>query len=427
MTVSTNGLPELFGRLERLERSVSTLSFTSGQQSDEFRQSAILLRQSLTEKTSTLPAITNEVAYNHNLIGSLLNRLDQLESSYHRLAASKGGGTHSELDALRSRVDQLNPVPETIAALFRRVEHLENVAGQLALKIDELVHALAAFSGSAQQQLNEFHQEYRRENDHEAKRVDYALGEIEGLGALRDEFHATRRTADYRRVFDEAEPLVSICVATYNRADLLIERCLGSLIGQTYKNLQIIVVGDHCTDDTEERIRALGDPRIEFHNLPSPSVYPAPGIDRWRVAGTTPFNLARSMARGAFIAHLDDDDTSDPSRIEILVREAQKHRADFVWHSHWRESEDGQWTVSHSEHFKLTQVNLGLCLYHRFFLRLEVDIHAYRMDEPGDWNFLRRVKHLRPNMRFVDLPLTRYFALPKRPPFVPGPDETYLD
>lgn len=342
--------------------------------------------------------------------GSLLSRADQLEHLVRRLEKITEENVHG-----------------TFVALFGRLEHLEAIAGELAQKVDHVTNALAEFSRTTERQISDIHNEHQRENDHEAKRVDYVLGEIEGLAPLREEFHAARRTTEYARAFDEAEPLVSICVATYNRSELLIERCLTSLINQTYRNLQIIVVGDHCTDDTEERVRALNDPRIEFHNLATPSVYPPPGIDRWRVAGTSAFNAARARARGLFVAHLDDDDSCDVSRIELLVRAAQEHRADLVWHSHWQEHPDGQWTVSRSEAFKLTRINMGMCLYHRFFLRLDFDVHAYRMDEPGDWNFLRRVKHLRPTMHFVDLPLSRYFALPKRPPFVPRPDEIYLD
>src|SRR5205807_3935973 len=99
-------------------------------------------------------------------------------------------------------------------------------------------------------------------------------------------YHKARVTADYKSAFSGREPLVSICVATMNRSDLLIERCLTSLVNQSYRNIQIIVVGDHCTDDTGSRIAQLRDDRISFHNLPSRGPYPPPGIDRWRVAGT---------------------------------------------------------------------------------------------------------------------------------------------
>src|SRR5690349_16352207 len=43
------------------------------------------------------------------------------------------------------------------------------------------------------------------------------------------------------------QPLVTVCVATFNRGRLLTERCIPSILGQTYRNLELIVVGDGCT------------------------------------------------------------------------------------------------------------------------------------------------------------------------------------
>ena len=48
------------------------------------------------------------------------------------------------------------------------------------------------------------------------------------------------------------QPLVSVCVATYNRARLLIERSVPSVLQQTYKNFELIIVGDGCDDETAE-------------------------------------------------------------------------------------------------------------------------------------------------------------------------------
>src|SRR5437870_3888913 len=133
------------------------------------------------------------------------------------------------------------------------------------------------------------------------------------------------------------QPLVSVCVATYNRAQLLVERCISSVLEQTYGNLELIVVGDHCTDDTADRVSRIDDPRLRFINLPERGTYPADPMLRWMVAGTPPLNHALSLARGHFVTHLDDDDAYARDRLEKLVAFAGAHQCDFVWHPFWLE------------------------------------------------------------------------------------------
>jgi len=65
-------------------------------------------------------------------------------------------------------------------------------------------------------------------------------------------------------------------------------RTLPSVFAQTYEPLEVIVVGDHCTDNTESLVEQLGDPRVRFVNLPHQGVYPVDPVHRWMVAGTLP-------------------------------------------------------------------------------------------------------------------------------------------
>src|SRR5713226_5860303 len=80
-------------------------------------------------------------------------------------------------------------------------------------------------------------------------------------------------------------PLVTVIVATYNRSRLLTERCIPSILGQSYDNLELIIVGDGCTDDTEELLSQLNDPRLRFYNLPERGRYPSDPLRRLMVAG----------------------------------------------------------------------------------------------------------------------------------------------
>ncbi|MDQ0025359.1 hypothetical protein J2X90_003176 [Variovorax paradoxus] len=262
---------------------------------------------------------------------------------------------------------------------------------------------------------------------HEQQRVDHLLGEVEGLAHYRDQFEQVRHTKPYQAVFENPAPLVTVCIATAGRSDLLVERCLASVVNQTYRKLQIIVVGDHCLDDTEQRLLALNDPRIEFYNMPSRGPYPRPGRDRWLVAGTEPGNMARLMAKGDFITYLDDDDAFEPHRIERLLAVARETRADFIWHGFWYLQRDGSWTPHGKGRFELGEVGTSMVFHHGWFKILPFDVRAYRIQEPGDWNFARRINYLRPKKHFLSEQLTRYYKSYEETPFVAQKGEEFLD
>ncbi|MDN3564387.1 glycosyltransferase [Paeniroseomonas aquatica] len=261
----------------------------------------------------------------------------------------------------------------------------------------------------------------------EQARLDWSLGAVEGFAAVIDDYHAMRRTKAYQAAFDVADPLVSVCVATVNRAEMLVERALASLQAQTHRNLQIVVVGDHCTDDTARRIADLGDDRIVFANLPERGPYPPPGIDRWRVAGSNAMNHALSLCKGDFVTHLDDDDRMTADKIATMVAAARDNSADFLWHSFWYEHRDGSWEALGNGKLELGQVTTGSIFYHGYFARFGWDVHAYRLGEPGDWNRLRKIKMLRPRLHYVAQSLLFHHVEQAQPIFTSQDGERFLD
>ncbi|MGK5006302.1 glycosyltransferase family 2 protein [Janthinobacterium sp. LB2P70] len=214
-----------------------------------------------------------------------------------------------------------------------------------------------------------------------------------GLGA-RAGFRGARKSAAYQAAYEMPQPLVTVCVATYNRGVLLTQRCLPSLLAQDYPHLQIVVVGDCCTDDTAERIAALNDPRIEFVNLSERGVYPTEPRQRWMVAGTLALNHALSLARGQFVTHLDDDDEHAPERISKLLALARSTRADIIWHPFDYERVPDEWHVNQAPHFAVNNVSTSSVFYHRWLASIPWDITAWRYAEPGDWNRFRKIRYL---------------------------------
>ncbi len=102
--------------------------------------------------------------------------------------------------------------------------------------------------------------------------------------------------------------LVSIIIPTYNRCDLIIDT-IHSVLAQTYENIEVLIVDDGSTDDTEKRIITIKDSRVRYFRLHHFG-YPAPAR-----------NHGIKMARGNYIAFLDSDDVWFPRKIETQMRD----------------------------------------------------------------------------------------------------------
>ena len=113
-------------------------------------------------------------------------------------------------------------------------------------------------------------------------------------------------------------PLVSIIVATFNRSNVL-AITLESVRAQTVTDWEVLVVGDHCTDDTQEVVQSLHDPRIRFVNLPA---------NLGDQSG--PNSIGARMARGRYLAWLNHDDLWFPDHLETLLHELQAQDADLA-------------------------------------------------------------------------------------------------
>ena len=92
-------------------------------------------------------------------------------------------------------------------------------------------------------------------------------------------------------------PLVSFVVPTYNRRELLRDRSLPSLLGQTHTDIEVLVVGDGTDRGTCDDVAVLAseDPRVQFWNLPH-AEYPSDTVERWQVLGLEALNFGLDQA-----------------------------------------------------------------------------------------------------------------------------------
>lgn len=108
---------------------------------------------------------------------------------------------------------------------------------------------------------------------------------------------------------EKFEPLVSIIVPVYNGSNFLKE-ALDSALAQTYKNLEIIVVNDGSTDDTESIALSYGD-KIRY-------------FAKENGGTSTALNLGIEKMRGSYFSWLSHDDLYYPQKIEREVEALSK-------------------------------------------------------------------------------------------------------
>lgn len=114
-------------------------------------------------------------------------------------------------------------------------------------------------------------------------------------------------------------PVVSVIIATYNRSRVL-AHAIESVRSSTLSNWELIIVGDHCTDDTAAVVASFADPRITFINLPQ-NIGDQGG----------PHNEGVRVARGRYIAYLNHDDMYFPDHLASSVAWCERSGADLVW------------------------------------------------------------------------------------------------
>lgn len=244
---------------------------------------------------------------------------------------------------------------------------------------------------------------------------------------LTRELQHVRKSEPYQKAFTPgSKPLVTVCIATVARPEVLVERALPSLLRQTYQNVQIIVVGDACDAATVNAMARIRDSRVEFENLPVRGPYPPAGVNRWRVAGSNAMNRGLQKAEGAFICHLDDDDQAHPERVETLLAEAQEYRAEFVWHKFLTELPDGTWILRGTPQVLLGQNTTGSMFYHRFFAQLPWDVYAFQRGLPGDWDRIQKMLALQPQGHFCDQLLLLQYHEPIPQELLHLEDEQFL-
>ena len=159
-------------------------------------------------------------------------------------------------------------------------------------------------------------------------------------------------------------PKVSVVIPVYN-TEAYVEQTLRSIMGQTLRDIELIVINDGSTDGSLSALEliATGEGRIRLYTQPNK------GLSETRNAGI-------DRARGEFIYFMDSDDLLEPDALERCYERCQSDRLDFVFfdaESFGAAASDAAWFDYRRAKYFGTEVCDGTDL-----LRRMLALHCYR-------------------------------------------------
>ena len=186
---------------------------------------------------------------------------------------------------------------------------------------------------------------------------------------------------------NNCEELISILMPTYN-VEKFVEEAVRSILCQTYKKFELIVVDDCSTDMTFEILQRLAseDERIKlFRNEVNSKICKT-------------LNKALKYARGKYIGRMDGDDISTPDRFRVLKNFMDEHPdVALVGSNMITIDEDGR-EISRKRYVQTNRyIQWGNyyqpCVAHIWLAKREIydSLHGYReVPYVEDWDFLLR-------------------------------------
>ncbi|KQY49820.1 glycosyltransferase family A protein [Lysobacter sp. Root494] len=127
------------------------------------------------------------------------------------------------------------------------------------------------------------------------------------------------------------EPLITVVMTTYN-TEPYVEAAVRSILDQTWRNLELIVVDDCSTDGTRSKIEAIRalDPRVKLYCF---------GENRGTYFCK---NFGITQSSGAVVTFMDSDDISEPRRLELQFKALNQPGFAVSTCNHVRKDESGQ-------------------------------------------------------------------------------------
>jgi glycosyltransferase involved in cell wall biosynthesis len=226
---------------------------------------------------------------------------------------------------------------------------------------------------------------------------------------FRERLRELRSREEYERPFLEESPLVSVVIPTYDRGELLVSRAIPSVLAQTHQNFEIVVIGDCAPEQTARLLAEIEEPRVRYLNLSFRGPYPSDPRDLWQVAGIPARNTGVGMARGSWIAPLDDDDAFHPRHIEVLLELARRDRCEVAYGQLRCLMGDGSEFLLGAFPPELGQFGWQGAIFHQGLRFFEMELADTLFSSPADWSLCRRMLRAGVHFGMLAEPVTDHY------------------
>ncbi len=204
-------------------------------------------------------------------------------------------------------------------------------------------------------------------------------------------------------------PKISVIISTYNRADLL-SRAIGSVLNQTFRDFELIVVDDGSTDNTGKVVNEF---QTKYKNIQY--------IRREHSGGAAkPKNTGIKNAKGKYIAILDSDDEWLPEKLERQVNlseSSKKPNLEFIGCNSIIVEENGETLDIHripfyKDHFRNILISdymgSGSGMMYKRSVFDKIGLFDENLKSGQDWEMRIRILQIY-NFDFVDESLFKFY------------------
>lgn len=149
------------------------------------------------------------------------------------------------------------------------------------------------------------------------------------------------------------EPLVTVLMTVFNGGDYL-RSSIQSVLNQTFRDFEFLIVNDCSTDDSVKIIESFNDKRIVIHN------------NEKNLGQTKSLNVGLKLAKGKYVARMDADDMAFPMWLDKLVKYILKH-PEYVAVSSYAAVIDG---LGNPQRIHKTPINFQQIIVSLFFAKV---------------------------------------------------------